>query len=117
MPEGRFTILEKLVSENNLAWLLLVISVLIASGLVFILAERPPFSLGTYIIYPGTASQTTGEFLTIFFLYSLSIAGLILLYEAPRYRSRPNLAIMFLISGILVVLISVLLLFTVYGMK
>lgn len=109
--------IERIFSESNIAWLLLAISIAIAAGIVFVLAERPPFSLGTYIIYPGTASQTTGEFLVLFFLYALSVAGLILVYESPKYRSRPSLATMSLVSGLLVVLISILLLFTVYGMK
>ncbi len=96
---------------------MLVASLAIAAGIVYVLAERPPFSLGTYIVYPGTGAQTTSEFLVVFFLYALAVAGLILVYEAPRYKSRPSLATMFLASGAIVVFISVILLLVVYGMK
>ncbi|UNQ72780.1 OST3/OST6 family protein [Infirmifilum sp. NZ] len=117
MRRGASGVASALLSESALAWLLLVFSIAIAAGLVYVLAERPPFSLGTYIIYPGTGSQTTSEFLVLLFLYALAVAGLLLVYEAPRYRSRPNLATMFLVTGIALAFISVTLLLTVYGMK
>ncbi|QOJ79609.1 hypothetical protein IG193_03895 [Infirmifilum lucidum] len=110
-------VVSRLFSEDTIAWLLLVASLAIAAGIVYILAERPPFSLGTYIVYPGTGAQTTSEFLVTFFLYALAVAGLILVYEAPKYKSRPSLATMFLVSGVIVALISVILLLVVYGMK
>ncbi|MEZ0345963.1 MAG: hypothetical protein ABWK01_05385 [Infirmifilum sp.] len=108
---------ERIFSDNNIAVALLLVSIAIAAGIVFVLAERPPFSLGTYFVYPGTSSQTTSEFLILFFIYALSVAGLILIYESPKYRSRPSLASTFLVSGVAVVVISVILLFLVYGMK
>lgn len=106
-----------LLSESTLAWLLLLVSIVVASGLFYVLAERPPFSLGAQLIYPGTGAQTVSELIMVAFLYALSMSGLLLIYEAPRYRSRQGLALMFLLSGVTATLVSVLLLLAIYGIK
>ncbi len=51
------------------------------------------------------------------FLYAMGFIGLLLVYEAPRYRYRRSLMSGTLLSGMALLVVATLLLLAVYGMK
>jgi hypothetical protein len=108
---------ERLLEPRTLALLLLAFAVLVSAGIVYVLVERPPPSLGVYFYYPGTGAQTVSEMLVVAFLYAIGIAGLLMIYEAPKYRYRRQQMGAILTIGLLSVVISALLLILMYSLK
>ncbi|MCC6003204.1 MAG: hypothetical protein LM590_02575 [Thermofilum sp.] len=103
------------INYEYLAIALVLLIVLIASGIFFVLTEHPPFSLGVYLIYPSTSGQTVSETLIIFFLYLFAITGLYMIYNAARHRYRSTAFYSMLLSGSVVLVVSLLLLLLIYN--
>lgn len=100
-----------------LALTAIVVVIALCSGIFYVLSERPPFSLGVRLVYPGSGAQTASEFFIVAFLYGVGFVGLLLIYEAPRYKYRRGLMISTLLSGATLLILSTLLLLLVYWMK
>lgn len=107
----------QLLEPKILALVLLLFAVLVSAGVVYVLAERPPPSFGVYFFYPGTGAQTVSEMLVVAFLCAIGIAGLLMLYEAPKYRYRRQQMSAILTTGLLLTVISALLLVLIYSWK
>lgn len=109
--------LSELFEPRWLAIIAVALTIALSAGVFYVLAERPPFSLGVRLIYPGGGAQTVSEFFIVAFLYAMGFAGLVLIYEAPRHRYRRSLMVSTLTSGLALLIVSTLLLLLVYGMK
>lgn len=114
MPAKR---LARLLEPRWIAFAAVVVTVVISSGIFYVLSERPPFSLGARFVYPGAGAQTGSEFLIVAFLYAMGFTGLLLIYEAPRYKYRRSFMSSTLLSGAALLIVSTLLLLLVYSMK
>lgn len=110
-------VIATLLEQRKLAIVLVAAVIALSAGIFYLLSERPPFSLGVRLIYPGGGAQTTSEFFIVAFLYAMGFAGLLLIYEAPRYKYRQSLMTSTLLSGIALLLLSTILLLLIYGMK
>ncbi|MEM0087578.1 MAG: hypothetical protein QXT33_00525 [Thermofilum sp.] len=107
----------ELLEPKALAIIAVAVTIMLSAGIFYVLSERPPFSLGVRLVYPGGGAQTVSEFFIVAFLYAMGFAGLMLIYEAPRHRYRRSFMISTLLSGAALLVISTLLLLLVYGMK
>uniref|UniRef100_A0A7J3X9L4 Uncharacterized protein n=1 Tax=Thermofilum pendens TaxID=2269 RepID=A0A7J3X9L4_THEPE len=109
--------LRQLLEPKTLALMLLAFTVFVSAGFIYVLVERPPPTLGVYFFYPGTGAQTISEMLVVAFLYAIGIAGLLMIYEAPKYRYRRQQLGAILTTGLLLTVISALLLILIYTWK
>ncbi|ABL78042.1 hypothetical protein [Thermofilum pendens] len=97
-----------------LAAALLAVILLIASGVFYVLSERPPFSLGVQLIYPSGGGQTVSEMIIVLFLYAMAIVGLLIIYDSTKYSPQRSAFYFTLVSGVAVVAVSLLLLLFIY---
>jgi len=106
-----------LLKPRTAALLMLAVVILLGAGIVYVLVERPPLTLGIYFFYPGTGAQTVAEMLVVAFLYAIGVVGLLMTYEAPKYRHNRQQLGAILMTGLLLMVISALLLILVYTWK
>lgn len=81
--------------EAAVAVALLVFSVLIVSGFLYVLVTAPPALYGTRPVFPSITGQTIVEFVLVALAYSLSFLGLYVVHLTAigRLSSRRGAAV------------------------
>ncbi len=108
---------ERVLEPRNLAIILVIISALVAGGLAFVLAHRPPPMAGTRLVWPSINMETSAEMLVVGLLYLLGFAGLWMVYEAEKHRHRGEYVNQYVMGGIVLFLLSLIMLFVMSAMK
>ncbi len=113
-------ILKKL-SKVNVSKILLIAlligSLLIMGGLLYVIVNNPPplYREGPFAY--GLNRQSSMETLVVAFAYAVGIGGLYLLYNTRRYYYDLRFLSINLVSGTLLLLLSLILLQSIYAMK
>ncbi len=117
MSAKAVSIVERILEPRNLAVVLVVISALVAGGLAFVLAHRPPPMAGTRLVWPSLNMETSAEMLVVGLMYLLGFVGLWMIYEAERHRHRGEYVNQYVAGGIVLFLLALIMLFAMSAMK
>ncbi len=117
MPGGTWEKITKIFEPRVLAATMTAISAVIAGGLAFVLAHRPPPMAGTRLVWPSINMETTAEMLVVSLLYLLGFAGLWMTFEAARHKHRGEYVHQYLLGGVTLFLLAFLMLYLMYAMK
>ncbi|RLE66118.1 MAG: hypothetical protein DRJ38_02420 [Thermoprotei archaeon] len=111
----------KKFDRSNIGRIFLIIlitgSLLVMGGLLYVIVNNPPplYSEGPFAY--GLNRQSSIEALVVAFAYAVGIGGLYLLYTTRRYYYDLRFLSINLVSGTLLLLLSLLLLQSIYAMK
>jgi hypothetical protein len=73
---------------------------------------------GTFVfLYPQLSEQFISDSLVAIILYSLGIAGLVVMYQSTKYAYKPRQAYMMFLVGVVLVFLSYILLETTIELK
>jgi hypothetical protein len=95
----------------------LIISVLVMGFTVFLLGGglydviQAPLPAATYqgrilIVYPGLSEQFIGDSAVAMMIYSVGIAGILLMYQSTRYAFKPRQAYLMLMIGLVFLFVA-----------
>jgi VIT1/CCC1 family predicted Fe2+/Mn2+ transporter len=95
----------------------LIISVLVMGFTVFLLGGglydviQAPLPAATYqgrilIVYPGLSEQFLGDSAVAMMIYSVGIAGILLMYQSTRYAFKPRQAYLMLMIGLVFLFVA-----------
>ncbi len=113
--------LERLVSslldERVLAALYVVLAALVAGGVLYVLAFKPPPMVAQGIVAPGLDIQTSSEIILVALSYLAGFIGFYTMITARRHVHNPRYCSLLVIIGALLVILSAALLGALYRMK
>jgi hypothetical protein len=95
-----------------IAILVVALSVFLLGGGIYDILEQPlsviPFGTsGVLFFYPYTLSaQAVYESIGVMIIYSLGVAGILLMYQSTKYAYKPRQAFMLLLVGMVLILIA-----------
>ncbi|RLE73312.1 MAG: hypothetical protein DRJ37_00585 [Thermoprotei archaeon] len=92
-------------------------SLLVMGGILYVIVNNPPPLYGEGPFAYGLNRQSSVEAFVVAFAYAVGIGGLYLLYTTRRYYYDLRFLSINLISGTLLLLLSLLLLQSIYAMK
>lgn len=106
-------IIEELTNPRKISLIILAISIVTASGIFFVLVNRPAPMAGTSFIWPAVNGETSTEFLIIAFMYTLALGGLWLVYDATRHKYRGDYINQVLLGGSLIFVLTLMILLVI----
>ncbi len=110
-------LLEKYLSLRNIVFLIVIWSIVIASGLIYVIVYKPPPMIGSGFVIRDPNSQTVSEVIVVSFSYGVGLLGLWLIYTSTKYRYRHSYLSILLVGGIVLAILSILMLSAIYNMK
>jgi len=93
------------------AILVVAFSVFLLAGGIYDILEQPlaviPFGRRVLFFYPYTLqAQAVIESFGVMIIYTMGVAGILLMYQSTKYAYKPRQAFMMLLSGVVLILIA-----------
>jgi len=109
--------MSRLKSQKLVMSLIIIGSILIMGGLLYVIVNEPPplYREGPFAY--GLNRQTIVEMFIVALAYAMGFAGLYLVYNIKRYYYDTRFLTINLLSGSLLLLLSMLLLQSIYAIK
>lgn len=105
--------IRRLTNPRALSLIILAVSIVTASGIFFVLVNRPVPMAGTSFIWPAVNGETSTEFLIVAFMYTLALVGLWLIYDAARHKYRGSYINQILLGGSLIFILALIMLLVI----
>ena len=109
--------ISRILSNRAVSMALVAIGLVAMSGFFYVAVERPPPIGREGALAYGLNRQTGVEMLAVLLGYSMGLGGLYLVYSSRKYSHNPSAATLNLVSGCALLVLSLLLLSSMYAIK
>jgi hypothetical protein len=93
-----------------IAIIVVALSIFLLGGGIYDLVQHPlsviPYGGGVLFFYPGLQNQVVYESVGVIIVYSIGVAGILLMYQSTKYAYKPRQAFMMLLVGVVLILVA-----------